>query len=49
MEEQVMGSSDGYVIHVIGVSVGQPGDRIINDSLFGSVDGSQKDILFDNW
>ena len=44
-----MGSSDGYVVLVVVVSVGQLDDRIINDSLFGSVDGLQKDTPFDNW
>jgi hypothetical protein len=44
-----MESNDGYVVLVIAVSVGRPADRTINDSLFGSVDGSLKDTPFDNW
>lgn len=44
-----MESNDGYVVLVITASVGRPGDRTINGSLFGSVDGSLKDTPFDNW
>ena len=47
--KHLMGSSDGYVVPVIAASVGQPGDRTINDSSCGSVDGSRKDTRFDNW